>query len=74
MKQINNILAAQVLRNHLPELNDGAYKIAIEIAIEVLYQNAIEDWNSTTKECNVREYLGMTNEEYDYWILGEREN
>ena len=30
---MNNILAAQVLRSHLPEITDGAYKTATEIAI-----------------------------------------
>lgn len=31
---MNNILAAQVLRSHLPEITDVAYKRATEIAIE----------------------------------------
>ncbi len=41
---MNNILAAQVLCSHLPEITDGAYKTATEIAIESLYMDALNDW------------------------------
>ena len=33
---MNNILAAKVLMSHLPEITDGAYKTATEIAIEII--------------------------------------
>ena len=70
---MNNILAAQVLRSHLPEIVDGAYKTATEIAIETLYMDAIEDWyESLYSELSVLEYLDMTEEEYNYWIMGRR--
>ena len=70
---MNNILAAQVLRSHLPDIKDGAYKTATEIAIETLYMDAIEDWyESLYSELSVLEYLDMTEEEYNYWIMGRR--
>ena len=68
----NNILAAQVLRSHLPEVTDRAYKIALEIAIETLYFDALEDWYESDKSLTVLEYLGLTEKEYDYWLLGKR--
>jgi hypothetical protein len=70
---MNNILAAQVLRSHLPEITDGAYKTATEIAIETLYMDAINDWHRSDTELSAHEYLGLTEEEYDYWILGIRD-
>ena len=71
---MNNILAAKVLLSHLPEISDGAYKTATEIAIETLYADAINDWHKWYKgELSAREYLGLTKEEYDYWIMGLRE-
>ena len=71
---MNNILAAQVLRSHLPEITDGAYKTAIEVAIETLYMNAIRDWEEFYyNEMPARTYLGLTRGEFDYWILGVRE-
>ena len=70
---MNNILAAQVLRSRLPEITDGAYKTAMEIAIETLYRNAYEDWNKYySNELNAKDYLGLTEEEYCYWIFGEK--
>ena len=40
---MNNILAAKVLISHLPEITDGSYKTAIEIAIETLFMDAMDD-------------------------------
>ena len=71
---MNNILAAKILRSHLPEITDGAYKTATEIAIETLYIDALRDWDKFYyNEMPARTYLGLTKEEYDYWILGLRE-
>lgn len=70
---MNNILAAKVLISHLPEITDGAYKTATEIAIEVLFQDALFDWKSMNTELTAREYLGLTYEQYEYWVLGIRE-
>ena len=68
---MNNILAAQVLRSHLSEITDGAYKTAIEIAIETLYKDAYEDWKKWySDELSAREYLELTEEEWYYWLLG----
>lgn len=70
---MNNILAAKILRSHLPEITDGAYQVATEIAIETLYLDAIEDWHkSLYNELSVLEYLDMTEKEYNYWIMGQR--
>lgn len=69
---MNNILAAQVLRSHLPEIEDGAYKAATEIAIETLYNDAVEDWWKIGGKGTAREYLGLTKEEYVCWLLGKR--
>jgi len=71
---MNNILAAQVLRSHLKEITDGAYKRATEIAIETLYQDALDDWLISGTELEANEFMELTHEEYDYWVLGKRED
>ena len=67
---MNNVLAAKVLMSHLPEITDGAYKTAIEIAIETLFLDAMDDWHRSNYELSSREYLELTEEQYDYWLLG----
>lgn len=68
---MNNILAAKVLMSHLPEITDGAYKTATEIAIETLYLDALADWHKMPEDgVSAKEYLQLTDEEYYYWILG----
>lgn len=69
---MNNTLAAKVLMSHLPEITDGAYKTATEIAIETLLLDAVNDWHKSNCESSAFEYLGITEEEYDYWVLGMR--
>jgi hypothetical protein len=72
---MNNILAAQVLMSHLPEIKDGAYKTATEIAIETLFKDADNDYNKFScyyEDMSRLEYLGLTQEEYDQWINGKR--
>lgn len=70
---MNNILAAQVLCSHLPEITDGAYKTATEIAIETLYLDALADWHKMPEDgVSAREYLELTDEEYCYWLMGIR--
>lgn len=69
---MNNILAAHVLMSHLPEIKDGAYKTATEIAIEVLFMDAIDDWHKLDTELSVIDYLELTEEQYKYWIKGTR--
>ena len=68
---MNNILAAKVLMSYLPEITDGAYKTATEIAIETLFSDAIEDWHKLNCELSAREYLGLTEKQYEYWLLGK---
>lgn len=67
---MNNILAAKVLMSHLPEITDGAYKTATEIAIETLFLDAMDDWHNSDCELSAKEYLGLTEEQYKYWLLG----
>lgn len=72
---MNNILAASALRSHLSEISDGAYKTATEIAIETLYKDALRDWEKFYyNEMPARTYLGLTKGEFDYWILGVRDD
>ena len=68
---MNNILAAKVLISHLPEITDDAYKTATEIAIENLFLDAINDWHKSDTELSAIEYLGLTEEQYVYWLLGK---
>lgn len=70
---MNNILAAKVLMSHLPEIKDGAYKTATEIAIEGLFMDALFDWKHMKTGLTKLEYLGITQEEYDYWLKGKRD-
>lgn len=71
---MNNTLAAKVLMSHLPEITDCAYKTATEIAIETLLLDAVNDWHKSNCELSAFEYLGITEEEYDYWVLGMRKD
>jgi len=69
---MNNVLAAKVLMSHLPQITDGAYKTATEIAIESLYMDAMNDWHKLDCQLSAREYLRLTEEQYEYWVLGNR--
>ena len=70
---MNNILAAHFLMSHLPEIKDRAYKTATEIAIEVLFGDAVEDWHKhCSGQLSLMEYLELTKEQYEYWIIGNR--
>ena len=72
---MNNILASKVLMSHLPEIEDGAYKTATEIAIETLLFQAMMDWEnyySSDPYLDLLEYLGLTQAEYEYWLMGKR--
>ena len=68
---MDSILAAKVLMSHLPEITDGAYKIATEIAIETLFSDALSDWHVMIEDgVSAMEYLGLTEDEFYYWLLG----
>ncbi len=69
---MNNVLAAKVLMSHLSEITDGAYKTATEIAIESLLSDAMDDWHKSDCKLLAMEYLGLTKEQYEYWILENR--
>ena len=68
---MGSIQAAKVLMAHLPEITDGVYRTATEIAIENLLQDALR-WCGKFHEEGLTpaEYLGLTPEEYDYWVFG----
>jgi hypothetical protein len=68
---MNNILAAKVLISHLPEITDGAYKTATEIAIETLFKQAKGDYWALKPGVfgvSLLEYLGITQEQYDRYV------
>ena len=66
---MNNILAAKVLMSHLPEITDGAYKTATEIAIETLFHEAMNDYiNSYDVDMTPEEYVGLSREEFTRWV------
>ena len=69
---MNNVLAAKVLMSHLPEITDGAYKTATEIAIETLFGDAMDDWHISNCELSAREYLGLSQEDYEQWVIESR--
>lgn len=69
---MNNILAAKVLMLHVSEITDGAYKTATEIAIETLLLDAMDDWHKSDTGLSAIEYLGLTEKQYEYWLLGIR--
>ena len=65
---MNNILAAKVLMSHLPEITDGAYKTATEIAIETLLQEAKMDYYAFNPSIPLQDYLGLSQEEFERWV------
>ena len=68
---MNSIVASKILKSHLDEITDGAYKTATEIAIEVLIKDAIDDWKiHYSKELSLQEYLNFTKEEYSRFMKG----
>ena len=67
---MNNVSAAKVLMSHLPEIVDGAYKVATEIAIETLIQDARRDWSKYYQdEMSFYTYLGLDTDAYKRWTL-----
>ena len=68
---MNNILAAKVLMSHLPEIADGAYKTATEIAIEILFKDAEKDYNLIYPfhiDLKLQDYLELTDDEFKRWV------
>lgn len=65
---MNNVLAAKVLMSHLPEITDGAYKTATEIAIETLLQEAKMDYYAFKPCIPLRNYLELSQEEFERWV------
>lgn len=72
---MNNILAAKVLMSYHSKISDGAYRTATEIAIETLFDDAISEWEKhyRKKGVTVLDYLGISQEQYKYWVLGIRQ-
>lgn len=69
---MNNVLVAKVLMSHLPEITDGACKTAAEIAIESFLLDAMDDWHKSDYQLSAIEYLGLTKEQYELWVLVNR--
>ena len=70
-EDMNNILAAKVLMSHLPEITDGAYKTATEIAIEILFKDAKKDYNLIHPfhiNLKLQDYLELTDDEFKRWV------
>lgn len=68
---MGGVQAAKVLMSHLHEITDGAYRTATEIAIENLLQDALRWYGKFHEEdLTPAEYLGLTPEQYDYWVFG----
>ena len=68
---MSDIQAAKILMSHLQEITDEAHKTAAEIAIESLFQNALKWYEKfPERDLTPAEYLGLTPEEYDYWLFG----
>lgn len=66
---MNNILAAKVLISHLPDVMDGAYRTAIEIAIETLISEAKTDYYNINPGISLKEYLELPEEEFKKWVM-----
>ena len=57
--------------SHLPEITDGAYKTATEIAIEALFKDAKEDYRLTHPfyiNLKLQDYLELTDNEFKRWV------
>ena len=67
---MNNILAAKVLMSHLPEITDGAYKTATEIAIETLFKEAKLEYYAFRPGIPLLDYLELSKEEFERWVNG----
>ena len=71
---MSSIQAAKVLMEHIQDITDEEYKTATKIAIENLLQDALSwyygRFNKDKKGLTPAEYLGLTPEEYDYWVFG----
>ena len=55
--------------SHLPEIKKGSYKTATEIAIEVLFKDARNDYylDGISSDITFQEYLELTDEQYERW-------
>lgn len=69
---MNNVLAAKILMLHLPDIKDEAYKTATETAIETMFLDAMVDWHNSDCKLSAIEFLGLTVEQYEYWVLGKK--
>ena len=57
--------------SHLPEIKKGSYKTATEIAIEVLFKDARNDYylDGISSDITFQEYLELTDEQYERWVI-----
>lgn len=68
----NNVKAAHVLISTLDNISDVNEKNALIKAIEVLFLDAVDDWHRGVSRLPLREYLGLTEDEYTYWLLKDK--
>lgn len=67
---MNNVSAATILKNRLSDVKDENCKEALKLAIKSLYLDALDDWHKSDTNISAIDYLGLTQEEYTYWLLG----
>lgn len=62
------VLAAQVLRNEFEKTTEEQVKTALAVAIHTLYIDAIGEWTRGNQKCEAKEYLGLTDDEWKFWV------
>lgn len=62
------ILAAQVLRDDLEKVGDDQLRMALSVAIHTLYIDAIGEWTRGNQKCTAQEYLGLSDEDWKFWV------
>jgi len=66
--------AAKILLDTIYDITDGNVKKALETAIETLFLDAMDDWHKSDTKLSAIDYLGLTEKDYAYWLLGEDRN
>lgn len=70
---MTNVTAMHVLLSLLPDIKEGHYRTATEIAIEALIDDAKIEWERHySDKVFLSEYLGLSEDQYNYWVNGER--
>lgn len=67
---MKNVTAAHVLLKKWKDSKDEKTQVALKTAIETLFLDAMDDWHESDTTLTAEEYLGLTEKEYKYWVLG----